>query len=313
MKFSIGDTVRFVNEHMDGIVSSIIDEKTLGVTVDNDFEIPVLKTEVVKISFDAYAIPEPAKAREAVQADKGFDENLYASFVQNGEKDIDLYFINHTNNTVFVNYYTGKEGKTIPVFFNFIEGFDYKRIDQLSLENFSNWNNFHFQVMIKPGDKVYPPVVKHLDIPASRFFKHLRATPLLQKQGYLFLINEPLGAEQIQKISQFGVGSDTPVADVKIKAPLSVIDLHIDKIHNNYTQLTKQEVFNLQLSYFERNLEDALAAGLKKVTFIHGVGNLKLKNEIVKVLKQKKGIRQIADAAENEFGYGATNVFFSES
>ena len=52
MKFSIGDKVRFVNENMDGIVSAIISNEMVGVTVDNDFEIPVLIGQIVKISFE---------------------------------------------------------------------------------------------------------------------------------------------------------------------------------------------------------------------------------------------------------------------
>ncbi|MCX6188376.1 MAG: hypothetical protein NTW54_01990 [Bacteroidetes bacterium] len=58
MKFSIGDKVRFVNENMEGIISSIMDNNTVGVTVDNDFEIPVLMNEVIKIDFNEFVKSE---------------------------------------------------------------------------------------------------------------------------------------------------------------------------------------------------------------------------------------------------------------
>ena len=45
----LGDKVRFVNEDMQGVVTSI-KGNTAGVTIEDDFEIPVLINEVVKIN-----------------------------------------------------------------------------------------------------------------------------------------------------------------------------------------------------------------------------------------------------------------------
>ncbi len=315
MKFSIGDKVRFVNENMDGIVSAILSNEMVGVTVDNDFEIPVLIGQIVKISFEDFSNTAATTAVVEIKtADKGFDENLYASFVQLNDQQMELYFINHTNQRVFVNYYTTKDQQLTPKFFAMVDAFDYKSVDKLAMDQFAIWPEFNFQVLIKPEQTAWSPVVKNLQVPASRFFKHLRATPILQKQGYLFLINEALNEEAIQKLATFQPRAEVAeTTAAAIKAPLAIIDLHIDKIHNNYTQLTKQETLQAQLKYFEKNLEDAMAAGMKKVTFIHGVGNLKLKNEIVKVLKTNTHVKEIKDAPTDEFGYGATEVFISES
>jgi hypothetical protein len=43
MKITLGDRVRFLNENIEGTVTRILDDKTVGVTTDDDFEIPVLK------------------------------------------------------------------------------------------------------------------------------------------------------------------------------------------------------------------------------------------------------------------------------
>ena len=48
----LGDKVRFVNENMQGIVTSI-NGKIVGVTIEDDFEIPVAANDVVKIEEDA--------------------------------------------------------------------------------------------------------------------------------------------------------------------------------------------------------------------------------------------------------------------
>ncbi len=315
MKFSIGDKVRFVNENMEGIISSIMDNNTVGVTVDNDFEIPVLMNEVIKIDFNEFVKSEANTAAVVPKsAENGFDENMYASFVQLNEQQMQLYFINHTPNRLFVNYYTKKNEIVTAKFFNTVEAFDYKSIDTLAMSEFIDWEEFHFQILTKVENKEVQPIIKNLQIPASRFFKHLRATPLLKKQGYLFLINEALNQTDIQKLTQYNPERELEKeSPLRIKAPLEIIDLHIDKIHTNYTQLTKQETLQIQLNYFQKNLEDAIAANLKKVTFIHGVGNLKLKNEIVKLMKSNVNIIKIDEAPTSAYGYGATDVFLSVS
>jgi hypothetical protein len=312
MKFSIGDKVRFLNEDMEGVVSSIIDQQTVGVTVNNDFEIPVPVNQVVKISFSDFFGAPKTDAVVPKQAEKGFDERIYASFVQMSDSLVDLCFVNHTPNPIFLNYYAVSEGITLSKFFDSIEPFDYKVVDKLQIEKFADWPEFNFQVLIKPEGQAFVPVVNKIKMQPSKFFKHLRATPLLNKQGYLFPINEELTEEDLDKLKNIDFNSAAR-KESNITPVLNIVDLHIDKLHNNYTQLTKQETFNIQLGHFEKNLDSAIAHGMQKITFIHGVGNGKLKNEIWKILKQNSAVKRFEEADQKEFGYGATTVFLTGS
>lgn len=52
MKFKLGDFVRFVDERREGYITRIIDEHTIGVTGDDDFEIPVLESQVTLVHGD---------------------------------------------------------------------------------------------------------------------------------------------------------------------------------------------------------------------------------------------------------------------
>jgi len=311
MNFKIGDKVRFINENIAGIVSSIIDNNTIGVSTD-DFEIPVPKNQVIKIKFDeALNYGEKKEEPSRRSSEKGFDENIFISFVQSNPEQMDLYLINHAPFEIFVHYYTLNNSNTFSKFFRTLEPFDYIIIDQFELSDFQNWPILCFQLIVNSTNKEIAPIDFKFKMPSSRFFKYLRATPLIQKQGYLFALNT--GAEK-DKLNELEATSfDTLPGDTnhKIIAPLSVVDLHIDKLHNNYTQLTKQETFQLQMKYFERQIEDAIASGMNKIIFIHGVGNLKLKNEIIKILSQNKHVASVKDASIQEFGYGATEVIFN--
>ena len=46
---------------------------------------------------------------------------------------------------------------------------------------------------------------------------------------------------------------------------------------------------------------------MKKITFIHGVGNGRLKQEIITRLKQTKGVTY-QDGSYKDYGFGATQV-----
>ena len=49
MKYRLGDFVRFVDEKMEGFVTRIIDDQMIGVTGEDDFEIPVLASKVTSV------------------------------------------------------------------------------------------------------------------------------------------------------------------------------------------------------------------------------------------------------------------------
>jgi dsDNA-specific endonuclease/ATPase MutS2 len=72
--------------------------------------------------------------------------------------------------------------------------------------------------------------------------------------------------------------------------------------------LTDGEILEIQLRRFEMALETALNGNVRKIVFIHGVGQGKLKYEISKVLNKKYPDLKYQDASFKEYGYGATMV-----
>ncbi|MBR1517864.1 MAG: Smr/MutS family protein [Bacteroidales bacterium] len=87
------------------------------------------------------------------------------------------------------------------------------------------------------------------------------------------------------------------------------VDLHIEALHDNPSQLSDSEKHNLQLRFFRTCLNHAILNGMKKVTFIHGVGRGVLKTEIQNELDQYDGVSYM-DAPISKYGVGATEVYF---
>ncbi len=91
---------------------------------------------------------------------------------------------------------------------------------------------------------------------------------------------------------------------------LEEVDLHIDKLVSaeELEHMTAGQILEAQLARFTIALEGAIKAGTKRIVFIHGVGNGKLRYEIQKTLNRKYPHLTYQDASFAEYGYGATMV-----
>lgn len=87
------------------------------------------------------------------------------------------------------------------------------------------------------------------------------------------------------------------------------VDLHIEAICDHPENLTDEEKHEEQLRFFRLCMNHALLNGMKKVTFIHGVGKGVLKNEIMQELNQYDNLSYM-DAPIRQYGVGATEVYF---
>ncbi len=90
----------------------------------------------------------------------------------------------------------------------------------------------------------------------------------------------------------------------------SVVDLHIEKLSDEWKHLSNFEILTIQLREFEKWYELALAHRLPGFTVIHGVGSGKLRDEIHDVLKTKREVKTFINQYHPKFGYGATEIYF---
>jgi hypothetical protein len=85
------------------------------------------------------------------------------------------------------------------------------------------------------------------------------------------------------------------------------VDLHIERLLDNFRGLSNGEIVTIQLNEFKRKLDWAIRNRADKIIFIHGVGNGVLKNEIRTLLQGYEKI-EFYDASFAKYGFGATEV-----
>ncbi|MBK8808503.1 MAG: Smr/MutS family protein [Bacteroidales bacterium] len=86
------------------------------------------------------------------------------------------------------------------------------------------------------------------------------------------------------------------------------VDLHIHELVENESGLEPNEKLEIQLNHFEERLNEAIKDKLRKVVFIHGVGNGVLKMKIRNILDRKYSKLRYQDASFEKYKFGATLV-----
>ena len=90
----------------------------------------------------------------------------------------------------------------------------------------------------------------------------------------------------------------------------SVIDLHIEKLADDWQSLDNYAIVSLQIKTFEKYYDLALAHHLPTLIVVHGVGSGRLRDEIHDILRLKKEVKSFVNQYDPRFGYGATEIYF---
>jgi hypothetical protein len=91
----------------------------------------------------------------------------------------------------------------------------------------------------------------------------------------------------------------------------TVVDLHIEKLTDDWQRLSNLEIITIQLKEFEKWYDLALAHHQPNLTVIHGVGSGRLRDEIHEILKTKREVKTFVNQYHPRYGYGATEIYFN--
>ena len=90
----------------------------------------------------------------------------------------------------------------------------------------------------------------------------------------------------------------------------SVIDLHIEKLSDNWRHLSNAEILDIQIKEFEKWYDLALAHRQSNLIVIHGIGTGRLRDEVHDILRLKREVKSFVNQYNPSYGYGATEIYF---
>jgi hypothetical protein len=94
--------------------------------------------------------------------------------------------------------------------------------------------------------------------------------------------------------------------------PPMEVDLHIEKLVPSLKGLSTMDILNYQVDTARGQLEFALRKKIRRVVFIHGVGQGVLKEELRTLFRRYEGLK-VSDADPREYGMGATEVYITQA
>ena len=313
MKFKLGDFVRFVDERREGYITRIIDEHTIGVTGDDDFEIPVLESQVTLVHGDHSGSQEDIDLkREPVKTESFIETGVFIAVVSDirTASVVHFHLLNTTSWHLLAVCNSEKTDSAKGEYAGMIDPASAVKIYSASLTELSSWPKIQLQILFYGNQphKAKQPLVFAEKFNAKDFSGAKKNAPLLNQPSWLFQMDETEILINAEKLKESFFKS--PEEKTGIPRPQTEIDLHIEKLADNHHFLTSAEMMSIQLTELRKSIDAAIAHKFPSIVFIHGVGNGTLKHEIHKIVGKHPQVKTFMDARKEKFGYGATEVWF---
>ncbi|WP_372752471.1 DUF2027 domain-containing protein [Labilibaculum sp.] len=339
MQINIGDKVRFLSETGGGVVTRILDAKTVMILNDEDeFEIPSLKSDLVVIessqtgntaqtkTSNTTTSSSPSPSKQSLFVEK---EEVYAAFVPKessvaSEGPLELYLINDTNQILLYNYYNEKGQRTEGVTAGNLDPKSKILLAEYELKDLNELSSCHFQILYyQQGiSSIKNPLTRTIKIQAVKFYKSssYKDTAYFHQDAILYKLTGGSDLEQKldelsdkdfkQAIREKKTSGKVKVAEKSNNSndQLIEVDLHINALIDSVTGLSNADILEYQMNKFHDTLRQYQYEKGKKIVFIHGIGNGTLKQRVLSELKRKYRKFYQQDASFKEYGWGATMV-----
>ncbi len=325
MKLRIGDKVRFLNEKGEGIVVRIKDKDTAYVEIENGFEIPYPLNLLVPIHTEL-VINVNAENLD-LEPEKGIEERVF--FVAEPDHELPLlvstysfYLYNCSSFNLHFTY-SLKDGNLFQTIKhgelgqfqklllkkinkNLLKEYAYHKLDILY------YKNTHYPAQTPTAEVV---CLSEALFQKSNFIRHhefqfpILAFPVKEHFYRANEIRYHLTAYDIERLK--AIKEFNPEAQKRKATALPLnekeVDLHIGELIDSVKGWSNAQIIQFQLKHFQKELDQAITNNFSKIVFIHGVGNGRLKQEILAILKNYPEL-EVRDASYKKYGFGATEV-----
>jgi len=338
----VGDRVKFLNDVGGGTVTGFIGKNMVRVENADGFEVPYPVSQLLNVddpalnkseySADKASVeispPKVAEKKPKGQLLTGKDSpDFYFCIVPIDSKnpvggDIRMYLVNDSNFMVIFRYghFNGEIYST--VLHGLLQPNTREKMEILGPNDLSELPDYFFQIMYyREGDKnLNPAIVKKFRINPVKFYKEKSFYPnaYFKRHAMVLQITENILDAEIDKLTEDDFKkvvkakekqAEPQQENTRSEPPEQIeTDLHIHELIDNPAGLSNKEILDIQMAKVELEMESAIRSRVKRIVFIHGVGQGVLKQEIAKLLKSKYPKYTYQDASFKEYGFGATMV-----
>ncbi|MCK5535536.1 MAG: DUF2027 domain-containing protein [Bacteroidales bacterium] len=337
MKIKVGDKVKFLNDVGGGKVKKIIDKNTIEVLTEDDFEIPMLISEVLIMENNEANEEIETKIEEDISYEVEFDKHsdevaVFLGFIYKNQEakeqsDIDYYIINDSNFYFDYNILNPDKQRWESLYKGIIEPNTKFKVGTIDKAEVQNYSKFYFQgYFFRHFRHELKPVVNNsIDINVRKFFQlgSFKENDFFEEDAIIYTVIEEDKLEAaFNKMSKADLNKVIKEKEVlKVKKPSSqlvkekqnaldkrIVDLHITELIDDENGLEAKDILDIQMKKFHDEMDFSIHNSVNRIVFIHGIGNGRLKMDVRKELDRKYKKYEYQDASFAEYGYGATLV-----
>lgn len=338
----VGDKVKFLNDVGGGVVTRFLNKNMVMVENYDGFEIPYQISQLLDISnpdlnvgtgnqqkqiISTGAAPKVEIAEIAGEIINGKNSpDFYFCFVpaDSGNPlaaEIKLYFVNDSNFTVLYRFVHIKSTGFETVKHGIVQSNSKLLLESIVQNDLSELPEYGFQLICfqKKENEWFEPIVKRFKVNPVKFYKETSFHPnqFFKKNALILQISRNILTTEIDKLTEDDFKKLVQEKEEK-PAPekpthkrtddIVEVDLHINELLDKSEGLSNSEILEIQKEKVESEMKLAIQTGVKKIIFIHGLGQGVLKQEVTNLLKTKFKKYYFQDASFKEYGYGATMV-----
>ncbi len=336
MKYTIGDKIIVLHSDEEGTVIDIINDKMVMIEV-RGVKFPAYMDQIDFPYFKMFSQkkePPPKKKiyveqikKEKSTVHRKVKDGVFLSFMPVFDKDVFEDDVVEKLKVVLVNQNEEGYDFDYSLFFagenNFqlkgtIQGLSDFYLHDVSFEDMNDNPRFEFEFsLVNPHKKKALSYEAVLKLKAKQLFKKIEELQEKNEPSFLYELFESYPdkvEEEKVDLGRLGNAGFRVYEASKVKEhlppPRSVVDLHIEKLTDNWQQLSSYEIFSKQLDTFEKFYELAVLHKQRTMIIIHGVGEGKLRNDIHEILRLKEEVKSFINQYHPLYGFGATEIFF---
>ena len=336
MKFQVGDIVLILHSNEEAEVVDIINDKMVMVDaggvqfpVYNDqIEYPYLKRFMKKNNGNQQKPKQYVDdiKKEKPKEEKREEDGMWLTFIPVIDTDefgddvveeLKVHLHNRTNTSYNFDYKLAFFGKPEFEFKNSIHPFTNFYLHDVPFGDLSDSPFFEFEFsLVLPVKTKAEICTASLKLKPKQLFNKIEEIRSKNEASFSYRLFDKYPDRVVEDKLDIGSLSskykvyDASKAKEHLDPPRSVVDLHIEKLTDNWQHLSNLQILAIQLKTFEKYYDLAIAHLQPSLIVIHGVGSGRLRDEIHELLKMRKEVKTFVNQYDPRFGYGATEIFF---
>jgi len=337
MKYQVGDKVLILHSNEEADVIDIINDKMLLVDVQG-VQFPVYMDQVDFPYFKRFTEKKlfPVKKEKQYVDDVRKEKKTEQTRAEDGMwltvlpvmatdelghevvDELKFYLANHTNTAYQFIYEQHFFGKPDFEFKNKINPFEDFYLHDIAFADLNDSPSFDFKFSLTEPDKDKADYFEtSLRLKPKQLFARIKELQENNQATFSYRLFEKYPDKVIEDTIEMGDRAkhkgkiyDASKARQHIEEARTVIDLHIEKLTDNWQRMSNFEILSLQLKTFEKYYHLSVVHHQPSLIVIHGVGEGRLRDEIHELLRSKKEVKSFANQYHPRYGFGATEIFF---